>query len=51
MCGMANEEYEGDATRMNDKGKIKMLKKLSKNHKTEEYFKTENDLAQFMENK
>jgi vacuolar-type H+-ATPase subunit I/STV1 len=51
MCEMANEEYEGDATRMNDKGKIKMLKKLSKNHKTEEYFKTENDLAQFMENK
>ena len=39
MCEIAQEEYDGDATSMDEKGKIKMLNKLSKNQKTEQYFK------------
>ena len=39
MCEIAQEEYDGDATSMDEKGKIKMLNRLSKNQKTEQYFK------------
>ena len=48
MCELANEEFDGE---MNEKGKAKMLNKLSKNQKTEQYFRTKNDLDEFMENK
>ena len=44
-------EYDGDATVMNTNEKNKMLNRLSKNQKTEQYFRDEKALSQFFDNR
>ena len=46
-----NIEYDGDATVMNTNEKNKMLNRLSKNQKTEQYFRDEKALSQFFDNR
>ena len=51
MCELADIEYEGDATKMSNMEKSNMLKRLSKQPKTENYFKSERALSEFYENR
>jgi len=48
MCQMADIEFDGDATHMTDKAKSKMLKRLSRAPQTENLFKSERALSEFV---
>merc|ERR1712168_1063361 len=48
MCQLADIEFDGDATHMTDKAKSKMLKRLSRAPQTENLFKSERALSEFV---
>lgn len=49
MCQLADIEFDGDATHMTDKAKSKMLKRLSRAPQTENLFKSERALSEFVQ--
>lgn len=49
MCQLADIEYDGDATHMTDRAKNKMLKRLSRAPQTENLFKSERALSEFVQ--
>jgi len=49
MCQLADMEFDGDATSMTDRAKSKMLKRLSKAPQTENLFKSERALSEFVQ--
>jgi len=51
MCEMAEVEFDGDPESMTLKDKSKLLKRLSKNPQTEQYFRNERALSEFIETK
>lgn len=51
MCELAEVEFDGDPETMSAKDKSKLLKRLSKNPQTEQYFKSERALSHFIEQK
>jgi len=49
MCQLADMEFDGDATSMTDRAKNKMLKRLSRAPQTENLFKSERALSEFVQ--